>query len=63
MAERHIQTTKNIMRKVLGENKDISMALVQYRNTPVAEGLSPSQLLMSRVLGCNLTVAITNLKA
>lgn len=54
MAERHIQTIKNMMRKVLEDHKELPLALLQYRNTPLMEGYSPAQLLMSRQLRANL---------
>ena len=46
-----IGTVKQLMRKALEESKDTHLALLEYRNTPVA-GLkySPAQLLMSRML-------------
>ena len=50
-SERMIGTLKQLMRKALEESKDIHLALLEYRSTPVA-GLkySPAQLLMSRML-------------
>lgn len=48
MAERQIQTVKQLFKKVAEDNKDIYMALLQWRNTPIFENLSPSELLMSR---------------
>ncbi|CAL1672635.1 unnamed protein product [Lasius platythorax] len=50
MAERNVQTAKNIFKKVLKEQKDIYLALLNYRNTPIFENFSPSQILMSRKL-------------
>ena len=49
--ERMIGAVKQLMRKTLEESKDIHLALLEYRNTPVA-GLkySPVQLLVSRML-------------
>lgn len=45
--ERTVQTVKNIMRKC----DDITIGLLDYRNTPINElGSSPAQLLMSRRL-------------
>ena len=46
-----IGTVKQLMRKALEESKDIHLALLEYRYTPVA-GLkcSPAQLLLSRML-------------
>lgn len=50
-SEQMIGTVKQLMRKALEESKDIHVALLEYRNTPVA-GLkySPAQLLVSRML-------------
>ena len=50
-SERFVQTVKNIMRKSREEGRDIHLALLEYRNTPLS-GLSasPAQLLMSRRL-------------
>lgn len=49
MAEKNVQTAKNIFKKVLEEQKDICIAL-NYRNTPIFEDFLPSQILMSRKL-------------
>lgn len=54
MAERHIQTIKNLLRKVLEDNKEVPLALLHYRNTPLIDGFAPAQLLMSRQLRSNL---------
>lgn len=52
-AERTIQTIKNIMKKA--ENKDdIYLALLAYRNTPIKNSFTPSQILMSRMLRDNI---------
>ena len=50
-SERMIGTVKQLMRKAIEESKDIHLAPLEYRNTPVA-GLkySPAQILMSRML-------------
>lgn len=54
LAERSIQTVKRIMLKAVEDNKDIFMALLQFRNTPM-EGLgSPAQLLFGRRLRDNV---------
>lgn len=62
MAERHIQTIKNMMRKVLEDHKELPLALLQYRNTPLIEGCSPAQLLMSRQLRANLPTSTKQLQ-
>ncbi|XP_046601433.1 uncharacterized protein K02A2.6-like [Neodiprion lecontei] len=54
MAERHIQTFKKKAKKIMEERKDVQMALLQYRNTPVIGNRSPAELLMSRKLRDNL---------
>ena len=50
-SERMIRTVKQLMRKALEESEAIHLALLEYRNTPVA-GLkySPAQILGSRML-------------
>lgn len=51
MAERSIQTVKNLLKKAHSEGKDEYIALLEYRNTPIANcEYSPAQLLMSRML-------------
>jgi len=59
MAESAVKIAKNIMKK----NKDIDMALLTYRNTPLEKvGLSPSQLLMSRRTKTKLPIINSLLK-
>lgn len=50
MAERNVQTAKNIFKKVFEERKDMYLALLHYRNMLIFENFSPSQILMSRKL-------------
>ena len=51
MAERSIQTVKNLFKKAHTEGKDEHMALLEYRNTPISGcDSSPAQLLMNRML-------------
>ncbi len=45
-AERHIQNVKKMIKKA----KDLYLALLAYRATPLANGYSPAQLLMGRRL-------------
>jgi len=58
LAERGVQTIKNLLKK----SDDPALALLQYRNTPVA-GLeySPAQLCLSRTLRSKIPVASHNL--
>ena len=51
MAERNVQTVKNMLKKAIKSHQDPYLTLLEYRNTPIdpANNLgSPSQLLMSR---------------
>jgi transposase InsO family protein len=48
MVERTIQTIKRLMKKTLEKDEDLDLALLAYRNTPVLNSYTPSQLLMSR---------------
>ncbi|XP_063903271.1 uncharacterized protein K02A2.6-like [Zophobas morio] len=50
MSERNVQTAKNIFKKNLHDKKEIYMALLQYRSTPIFENVSPAEILMSRKL-------------
>ena len=61
-SERYVQTVKQMMRKVLEDGEDIHLALLNYRDSPIA-GLehSPSQLLMSRRLKTKLPVVESQL--
>ena len=49
MAEKAVQTVKNLLKKAIHDKQDPYIALVDYRNTPVSDTLgSPAQRLMSR---------------
>lgn len=49
LAERFVQTAKNMLKKCAMDNSDINIALLNYRNTPRSDVLgSPNQRLMSR---------------
>lgn len=49
LAERHIQTIKKTLKKLIYDNKDIYLGLLIYRNTPISEsGKSPAELLFNR---------------
>lgn len=53
-AERTIQTVKKLIKKTLEDKEDIYLALLTYRNTPVYDSYTPSQILMSRMLRDNV---------
>jgi len=53
-AERAVQTLKKTLRRCISSRQDPYLALLAYRNTPLSNGFSPSQLLMSRVLKSTL---------
>ena len=55
LAERNVQTVKQLLRKSLAESKDPYIALLEFRNTPIT-GMkyTPAQMLMSRVLRSKL---------
>jgi len=55
LVERNVQTVKRLFKKAQDEGKDIEMAILEFRNTPIT-GLdeSPAQLLMSRHLRSHL---------
>lgn len=50
MVERHIATVKNIFKKVeVDQKKDPSLALLEYRNTPISKDLkSPNEIMFGR---------------
>ncbi|XP_060084388.1 uncharacterized protein K02A2.6-like [Ylistrum balloti] len=51
LSERMVQTIKNFLRKAEEDNSDPYIAVLEYRNTPLAgTDYSPAQLLMSRKL-------------
>ena len=59
-SERSVGTIKQLMRKAAEEGRDIHLAMLEYRNTPIS-GLeySPAQLLMSRMLKDKLPTPTT----
>lgn len=50
LAERTVQTVKNLLKKAKGSGEDPYLSLLSYRNTPLSDAGSPAQLLMSRRL-------------
>lgn len=57
-AERTVQTVKTLLRKSLEDGTSFQYALLQYRNTPIADtGFSPAQVLFGRRLRTKVPVA------
>lgn len=56
LAERAVQTMKNLLKKAKASGQDFNKSLLVYRSTPLQCGLSPSQLLMHRRIRNNLPV-------
>lgn len=50
LAEKTVQTAKALMEKAKADRRDPYLSLLEYRNTPIDNFKSPSQLLMSRRL-------------
>ena len=49
LAERHIQTLKHILKKIIQKGKDKEMALLQLRNMPIGNsGITPAELMYDR---------------
>ena len=61
-AERAVRTAKDLMFDMLKSNTDPYLALMNYRATPIHNGFSPSQLLMSRNIRTKLPVSPAHLK-
>ena len=47
-SESAVKIAKNLVKKAKRDNKDVQMSLLEWRNTPDINGLSPVQKLMSR---------------
>ena len=47
-AESAVKIAKNLVKKAKRENKDLQMALLEWRNTPDIDNLNPTQKLISR---------------
>jgi len=57
MAERGVQTVKNMLKKAKADGKDPYLSLLNLRSTPMENiGASPAQLLMSRRLRTRLPI-------
>ncbi len=56
LAERTVQTIKNIMRKCSVGGEDPHIGLLAYRSSPLDNGFTPAHLLMGRRIQCNLPV-------
>ena len=49
MAEKAVQTAKNLIKKAAHDNRDTYLALLEFQNTPLSDKLgSPVQRLMGR---------------
>jgi hypothetical protein len=48
VSERLVQTVKKMIKKVPEEKKEIFLALLQLRNTPIFDNKSPNEIIMSR---------------
>lgn len=53
-AERAVKTLKGLLVKASAADQDLYLSLLAYRSTPLANGYSPSQLLMGRNLRSTL---------
>ena len=62
LAERSIQTAKNILEKAKKDGRDPHLAILEYRNTPIDKYATPAQLLISRNLRSILPVSDNSLK-
>ena len=62
MAERAVQTVKNLILKACESNSDISKSLHAYRSSPLACGLSPAQLFFGRRIRGSLPIATNMLE-
>lgn len=60
--ERSVQVMKKMLKKCSDSKDDFHLALMEYRNTPVVNGWSPAQMLMSRRLRTKIPVSKKLLK-
>ena len=61
-AESAVKIAKNLVKKAKRENKDLQMALLEWRNTPDIDNLNPTQKVMSRRTRTTIPTAETLLK-
>ncbi|CAI6353509.1 unnamed protein product [Macrosiphum euphorbiae] len=62
MAERAVQTAKQLLRKAESERRDVSDLLLEYRCTTIPHmGAAPCELLMSRLLRTKFPIKESNL--
>ena len=54
LAESSVKTIKTMIKKCIDTNSDIQKGLLAIRNTPLACGASPAELLMNRQLSDNI---------
>jgi hypothetical protein len=62
LAEKAVQTVKRLLTKAKADGKDPYLSLLEYRNTPIDDVGSPSQLLMSRRLQSILPTTTSQLQ-
>jgi len=63
MAERAVQTAKQLFRKAESERRDVSDLLLEHRCTTIPHmGAAPCELLMSRLLRTKFPIKESNLK-
>lgn len=63
LVERHVQSIKNLLKKTLHDKKDVQLALLEYRNTPLNEKIpSPAVLLFGRRLKGVVPISEESLK-
>ena len=62
LAERTVQTVKNMLKKAKVSKQDACMALLVYGSTPLNCGKSPAELLMNRQIRSNLPMKPSMLK-
>ena len=62
LVEKAVQTVKNLLTKAKQDNRDPYLGLLEYRNAPIDDVASPTQLLMSRRLRSIIPTSNTLLK-